>query len=112
DFEVSVITNPDQSYSVKRGPILFAQELTTLQTNKRGKSPYQDQVYTTEDKPVSPFNNAHEIEVEAVHKIEDPTTLYGSTMHLIGRNKNQEKRIKLVWYGQTILRVAQWEENK
>ncbi|MDY0064429.1 MAG: glycoside hydrolase family 127 protein [Bacilli bacterium] len=112
DFEVSVITNPDQSFSVKRGPILFAQELSAIQTNKKGKPPYQDRIFTTKDKPVSPFSNAHELEVEAVHRIADPATLYGFSMHLICRNKKDEKQIKLVWYGQTVLRIAQWEENK
>jgi len=116
-FSVQTIFNPDASFSVRRGPLLFALPIDSQEVKLNGPVPYHDRSFLPIKESHSfPLLKNNQVEIVNYTCQVDKNQFYHNHIHMVVKGLNtltkQLEPITLIPYGQTILRIAQFISNR
>lgn len=114
DFQIETIKNPDQSISVKKGPLLFAQEIKGEEFLIKGKKPFHDRGYHPLEKvSLVPVIKNEKVVVKSKDFEYSKNTFFDNkiwiTIEGYDPKTNHKGDIKLIPYGLTTLRKTQFK---
>jgi len=116
EFKIQTLTNPDESISVRRGPLVFALPIESKEFYIKGEKPFYDRGYSPKEYPeISLMTDQGHVKVIAFNQvIEEKTFFKNQTIMKVSGYNNQKsciEEIKLIPYGKTILRKTQFEKK-
>jgi len=116
--EFKTLRNPDKTYSLKRGPLLYALPIASAETYIKGQHPFHDRGFIPKEKIPSPVLECVDGQIKvldyAVRKVTDSFYTTPCDVIVEGRKKESDKvgPLRLVPYGQTILRIGQFKVRR
>ena len=114
DFKIETIINPDQSISVRKGPLVFAQELKSKEFHIKGKAPFHDRGYAPLEKSqLVPVLKDQQVIVNSTNFEYVGDEFFENTVRIFIEGEEPKTKIRnditLVPYGLTILRKTQFK---
>lgn len=113
EFEVETIKNPDQSVSIRRGPLLFAEELESQEFYIKGEKPFHDRGYHPLEKAtLFPVIKDGSVVVKYLNFEMNEKDFFNNQVSLniegYDPRTNQREDMRLMPYGLAILRKTQF----
>ena len=116
--EFKTLKNPDKTYSLKRGPLLFALPIASVETYIKGQPPFHDRGFMPKEKIPSPVLDLVDGQIKvldySIRKITDRFCTTPCEVFVEGRKKESDSvgPVRLVPYGQTILRIGHFKVRR